>query len=585
MRNPTGLPQVFWLKGSSETGKSTIAVRVAKLAHERHMLGSILFFSQFDAIVRDPRLLLPTIASHLAQYYPACKKAISAAAADDADIALRHPEYQFDTLIRRALEALQHSERPMIFIFDALDVFSTCTARPDEDALHLCISSLVQASSNIRIFATGRPNPYTSRLMRSLSPRTLTVHDLDGLPPNAGSIRKYLHRELVRITQRLEINECTSDGSWFSDEDLEALVHRSGVHMPYAETAIRFIGDLAVGHPRRQLDMILSDALAATGRNSSLDSLHLLVLRCAYPEGTSDATLELLRSILAYSGIITKLESNRLVAHFSSCAEADVAHYLRNLISILSSSRGFFMPHHYSFRELLTSRTRCRDSRFFIDRNEYQIRFALRCLETVKQCCLEHSTILVVDGHRARDPNGNPIIQAACSDNNESCKYASKWWTWQALHTDPEDPRWVTQGALSTFLETDGFISWLAKRLLVGRVDELACLLIARLIWWNCQLKSIVHEALRRDAIIWKAFTALDTFYLCADILGINEDGTEHAHIEEVCLESKPSDVCARTMPTRFYALRLCTLHQIREKRTRFGAACAFGIDLHGQVE
>ncbi|KAL0946963.1 hypothetical protein HGRIS_013117 [Hohenbuehelia grisea] len=356
--------QVFWLKGSLGSGKTTISYTVAKLASEHNLLGANFFFSRFDESLRDPRLLFPTIAFHLAQGHPTLRLAIAEAVSADADITHRQPAVQFDALIRQTMSTLTGASRPMIFVFDALDEFEDGIGS-FQDIMQLFIHRLAELSSNIRIFVTSRPEPYIGRLMRLRSSIGLKVHDLDVDPESQRDMWTYLRHELLLIPQRLGLEE-DYDADWFSDVDLQELVRKSGTCFVYAATVLRFIGDPIACDPRQQLDLILRHQFMSDSHPySNVDKLYLFVLQRAYPEGTSEDKLDKLRSVFALTGIIKALYSTQMIAHFASCEKRDVNNAVHNLSALFSLSYGHCQLHHQdSMRDFLTSRIRCRDGRF-----------------------------------------------------------------------------------------------------------------------------------------------------------------------------------------------------------------------------
>ncbi|KAL0947714.1 hypothetical protein HGRIS_013799 [Hohenbuehelia grisea] len=402
-----GSEQVFWVKGRLGTGKTTIAHTIAKHAQDAGLLGANFFFSRFDESLHDPRLIFPTIAYHLSRFHPAFKQAIISAVAADPDIAHLQPANQFDLLLRRAATTLNDVRHPIVFVFDALDEFERGIGS-FRDVMYLFIHGLATLSPNIRIFVTSRPEPYIDCLMRSVTTRGLPirVYDLDRDPETRDDIRTYLRTGLVQISASWCLGD--DENQWYTADEYRQLVSRACNSFVYASAALRFIADPVAYDPRGQLDVLLGARPATSSSNpnphSALDNLYMLVLQRAYPESheTSEATLEMLRSILAHSGVVTNLThsdySDDMISHFISCTRVDFSRYLRHLGAIFSTREdGFLVPHHWeSFTKFLTSRKRCFDLRFFVDRNRYQLRLAFRCFETVKRCYTEHMSDLPI---------------------------------------------------------------------------------------------------------------------------------------------------------------------------------------------
>ncbi|KAL0947713.1 hypothetical protein HGRIS_013798 [Hohenbuehelia grisea] len=540
MQSTLGSEQVFWVKGHLGTGKTTIAHTVAKQAKEIGLLGANFFFSRFDESLHDPRLLFPTIAYHLALFHPAFKQAIVSAVAAEPDIAHLQPASQLDLLLRSVPDTLEDIRHPITFVFDALDEFERGIGS-FRGIMHLFIHGLAKLSPKIRILVTSRPEPYIDSVMRSVTTRGLPVrvYNLDEDPETEEDIRAYLRAGFAQISASWDLVPQDKD-RWYTEGGFSALASEAGKSFAYASTALRFIADPAACNPRGQLDIILEGypvtAPSRPNPHTALDNLYMLVLQRAYPKSQDESTLDMLRSVIAYTAVVTNLTrfSDDVIQHFMSCTRQDVTHYLRNLGAIFfKSDNGSLQPHHRgSFRDLLTNRKRCCDARFFVDRNKYQLQFAIKCFETVQRCCSQHGSDPAIVASTV--PDAITLQYGACSRDSECCKYALHEWTFQTLRSDPDDSRWTTQVALLPFLRSEGFISWVAKRLVTVDHSELAPIHVSSIIMWNCQLKPIVRATLRRDADVWKIFITREQSRAWANQLGFTKDGTDLASVEEI---------------------------------------------------
>src|ERR1700691_4394760 len=81
--------RVFWINGpgSAGTGKSTIAYTVARDLDAQKKLGASFFCSRGKADCSNPKLIFPTIAYQLGQFYAPFREQVSAVLEADPDVA------------------------------------------------------------------------------------------------------------------------------------------------------------------------------------------------------------------------------------------------------------------------------------------------------------------------------------------------------------------------------------------------------------------------------------------------------------------------------------------------------------------
>ncbi|CAG8379663.1 unnamed protein product [Penicillium salamii] len=145
------------------TGKSTIALTVAREQYQRHHLGASFFFSRGGGGRSSARSFPATIAAQLREFSPELKKCINDAAAVNPRI---RNLMLYDQWKKLVVEPLSHMRdrsfpSPLLLVIDALD---EC----DDGALYgeTAFSALVQCLKDIttiegvevRAFVTSRPD-------------------------------------------------------------------------------------------------------------------------------------------------------------------------------------------------------------------------------------------------------------------------------------------------------------------------------------------------------------------------------------------------------------------------------------------
>ena len=116
--------RIFWLCGKAGTGKSTISRTVAQKLCDGHLLGASFFFKRGRAERSHAKLLFPTIARQLADFFPAIASGIAASLAKDSLLCDRYLSAQFEHLLLRPLQnAAPGSLLPtnVVLVIDALD--------------------------------------------------------------------------------------------------------------------------------------------------------------------------------------------------------------------------------------------------------------------------------------------------------------------------------------------------------------------------------------------------------------------------------------------------------------------------------
>ncbi|KAL0951899.1 hypothetical protein HGRIS_008554 [Hohenbuehelia grisea] len=500
LENPESPEQVFWLKGSLGTGKTSISASVAEMADEKGLLGGNFFFSRFHEALKNPRLLFPTIARQLARYNPDLKRAIADAVMDNDGVALMQPRFQFNALIARTIQTIQHSSSPILFIFDGLDEFES-TIASYQDIMRLFIHNLAALSPNVRVFVTSRPEPYIGGLLMAMPAVNLKLHNLDDHEAQRDDIATFLWRRLTAIPEELAIGlEYEQDNGWFSKDEFGRLTARAGQSFLYASTAIRFIADPVARDPRAQLSTLLN---APSHPSSELDQLYLLVLQRAFPQTTDDAVLERLRSTLAVIGLsyAESLEVHAGIVGLS-LIDAQNSGCLVHLQSVISLRPGITIYHHQSFFDFLSDPAGCVgcvDPRFLIDREHYHAKFARRCLKLFESCwspsTLDEALFARKSLH-VSDRHGALIL------------YACRAWPIHVRAVNPENEGLLA--SVMAFLGSNTFVAWIFTTPDSNSMDRLIRVLL--LSKWNCSLKGSALAAMRRCSLVWEAFQRSEAF-------------------------------------------------------------------------
>ncbi|KAM0412751.1 hypothetical protein ACHAPD_007797 [Fusarium lateritium] len=201
--------QLYWLKGIAGTGKSTIALTIAREYHQKGKLGASFFFSRGHSGLAISDKFVATIASQLAQHSQELQTRIQEAVCANPDISSKSLSYQWERLVLQPLSLAcpQGSLRSLLVVVDALD---ECEGDEDSCLLIRCLASCVPLGGHqLRILATSRPERPITLEFDSISTQErqlLVLHDVERSIVNDDLTEFYTH-ELDKINNRFGLQD------------------------------------------------------------------------------------------------------------------------------------------------------------------------------------------------------------------------------------------------------------------------------------------------------------------------------------------------------------------------------------------
>ncbi|KAF9512030.1 hypothetical protein BS47DRAFT_1486515 [Hydnum rufescens UP504] len=376
-------PPIYWLNGLAGIGKSTIAKTVADRAQEKGMLGATFFFSRGDEPLRDPGLVLPTLAFQLAQSDSTLMEAIVDALKKDPGVGQRGLLSQLQGLILTPLLTINPHRRPIFLILDALD---ECEEKGAAEILHLMFAHLARIPF-LRILITSRPQPHLSSVFDKVPNLARSfLHDIDASIVEQ-DIHLYVSTELAKIRRKFDLGMSTD---WATEAEKNSLVEKSGKLFVYAATAIRFIGDDCMENPRRCLRLILDiQSLRQAGATpySQLDNLYMGVLRNSLSGYNDREILQWFQIVVGSIVLLREPLPLYSLANFVQYETRMVEASLRHLHSVIVPPSDIHEApriYHPSFLEFITDPSRCSMTEFVIvGVPEQELRHTIRCFELI----------------------------------------------------------------------------------------------------------------------------------------------------------------------------------------------------------
>ena len=376
--------RVFWINGpgSAGTGKSTIAYTVARDLDRQQKLGASFFCSRDSADCSNPKLIFPTIAYQLGQFYPPFQEEVAAVIRADQEIAYKVVSLQLERLIVKPLLAMKGQMPFCVVVIDALD---ECQ---DGGAASTILSSLalyITALSPVKFLITSRPDAHivegfkVDRLNHTTQ-RYILHHVQKAVVET--DLLLYLHSSLQKTRKMYGL-----DATWPSVTNVKALAHLSSGLFIFAATAAEFIQDRSYSDPRGQMARLLGAMTAADPSPLEyLDQLYLQILENAFPNISSELASKVkvvLGSVVLLSNPLSPLSLQQLLGR-----QIDWNATFEQLQSVV------VLPHdnneaihliHPSFHDFLTNPRRCSNAKFLVTPELQHSYLAGNCLRVMME--------------------------------------------------------------------------------------------------------------------------------------------------------------------------------------------------------
>jgi hypothetical protein len=270
------------------------------------------------------------------------------------------------------------------------------------------------------------------------------------------------------------------DQDWPGESNRRVLVQKSNGLFIWASTAVKFIAERDVGHPKRQLRRLL-DATVPPGSDSSpwvdLDSLYLQVIKQAFTQKAKPEGFSIFRTVIgAVITIHDPLTATALCSLLGlDSAPDDLGHTVKLTVRRLQAV--LVIPPdkpleiiHPSFIDFLTNKHRCADENFFINTTLQHHSLAIRCLHVMNGalkpniCGLDPwIPVFKLEDLRHRISTGIP----------QALQYACRFWALHLSHVGPS-------AELYQLLETiylKHMLCWVEVMSLLGFIGEIPAII------------------------------------------------------------------------------------------------------------
>jgi len=293
------------------TGKTSISKTVCKRANAnpRITLGGSFFCSRSTGLAaqRDIRCVIPTISQLLALQSAEFRLALAETV--EPGIQYKEASVQVEQLLYTPLSALKDSQKPILFVIDALDECGgeTSDGMLDDANCHTVVSSMLEALVNltqsnsrlaVKFLVTSRPETQIrdTPISNDKLSRILRLHTIDIAEVDA-DIRRYIVQTLdVKLSSKPKLR------AGISTDEIEDLVRLCDGLFIVAATALKHTmgagADAAVAKFKRLLNAS-RDNLSLPAA-TPLDNMYALILHeAASVDGSEAADLPALLRLLA----------------------------------------------------------------------------------------------------------------------------------------------------------------------------------------------------------------------------------------------------------------------------------------------
>ena len=449
------------------TGKSTIALTIAREYHEQGRLGASFFFSRGGGDLGSSSKVFTTLATQLANKSTDLKSYIYKAVAN-TDIGNLGLYDQWEKLILRPVSKLEKSSfpLPLVLVIDALD---ECTGEED---VRLILQLFATAKSlqkvQLRIFVTSRPEtPIRHGICNDIQEAAHQDFVLHNIPQSIIE-----HDISIFFKHKLEIikRECNIATDWPGEQTIGLLVQKTGGLFIYAATACRFIrqdGQFA----QRRLTLLLQHDSTALPPEKKLDEIYTTILaHSVNGEYDEQEIRDLRKNFAQIVGSIVVLFDTLSTGSLAGLLKKPTKKinqaltHLHSVLDVPESQDGVIRLLHPSFRDFLLDEQRCLNPQFFIDKKQAHHNLFANCLQTMSDHLRRDICNLRVPGALAAEVNRSELDQHIPLHVQYACRY----WIYhlQQCNTDSYD-----YSDVQRFLQKH-FIHWLEAIAIIGCMSE-----------------------------------------------------------------------------------------------------------------
>ncbi|EJC98417.1 WD40 repeat-like protein [Fomitiporia mediterranea MF3/22] len=374
---------VFWLYGAAGSGKSTVSTTIAEHFRGISRLGAHLFFERGQS---DPSNVIRTLVYKLASFDSTVEDNVIAAIKRDNNIAEATAATQFENLLHSPLVSSRDAmQGPVVIVLDALDECGTEKSR--QSLMQSFRKGLRLLPKNFRFLITSRRESDINQVFSSAE-NICSV----GLDHTSGTCKDdvlhYLDYELRNVFAGKALR-IPDDWRYRMDRLTEA----SESLFVWASTAVKLVD---CDNPARALQDLVSHSSSLSGLDQLYESI-LLGSGIRFNSETSKERFSQVLGLILLSRIpLSEDTIDGLLGYSVDEPSRLILSRLQSVLVYTPAAPIYFF--HTSFRDYLTSSSRCNDA-WFIDLDIQKKLITKRCFDVMKRmlrfniCKIESSYI------------------------------------------------------------------------------------------------------------------------------------------------------------------------------------------------
>jgi WD40 repeat protein len=449
------------------TGKSTVALTIAREYAKKGRLGASFFFSRGGGDLASAGKFATTIAAQLAKELPELRTHVKNVVASQPRIRVVGLYEQWEKLVLEPLSRLGKNtySRPIVIVVDALD---ECD---NEDDVSLLIQCLVDAAAvgdiRLRVFVTSRPDPLINSGFNRISREAhqdFILHNIEHSVVDQDLTLFYQNR-LRHTAERFRLST-----SLYSVETIQILVRKSDRLFIHAATVCRFIhdgGQLA----QERLSHLINMENQSTQPEKELYRMYTTVLEHSFAlyrepeEAAKIRTLfnRVIGSIVVLSDTVTSAELSTILDEPEDNI-LPMLHCLYSVLDIPEEADRRIRLVHPSFRDFLLDPARSSNKTFSVDAKSTHRDLLFCCLRLMKAYLRRNMCNIQWPGTRTHDIPKARIDQLIAHPT----QYACRNWIYHLQQSDV-DPNEVLE--IIDFFRSH-FLFWLETLAWIGRLPE-----------------------------------------------------------------------------------------------------------------
>ncbi|KAJ5349807.1 hypothetical protein N7541_007534 [Penicillium brevicompactum] len=471
--------KVFWLSGMAGTGKSTIALTLARTykravgakGHQRNVcLGATFFFSRGGGDLSSASKFPATIAIQLAEASGELRKLIGDVIEDNPRLDSLGVRAQWEKLVIGPLSMLSQSsenQTTFLLIVDALD---ECNDADDTNSIIRCLEEVTHMEGvGCRVFLTSRPEHAMRLIMNAntSAPReNFVLHKIERSIVNQ-DLELYYRDQLSRIKAAMSSNE-----ELFSERMIRQLVKRSNGLFIHAATVCKFVRD-GKWHAVERLKCLV-ETEKSDSAELELDKMYTIVLEyssVSVTEGLNPDEAEkvhqLCQRVIGAIIVVFDTMSSESLAMLLGVKRESIIEALSALHSVIDVPESYSEPIrilHPSFREFLLNPNRCTDIFYSILVSDAHCDLLTRCFAILMSQLKRNMLEISKPGAKVRDISMDRIDAGISME----LQYSSMYW-WSHFKNSVDHSR--KDLLLLEFLE-DKYLSWLECLAWLGKLGH-----------------------------------------------------------------------------------------------------------------